>query len=78
MAQGVGLNLRQPLDRLSRKAGHSMKREAWRDPAAFVSQRSRDVTLLPSEITTIFYNSFHAFNVQARSPDLGLEASRVV
>lgn len=50
-----------------------MKREARRDPTAFVSERSRDIALLSAEITTIFYNSFHAFSIERSRPDIGFE-----
>ena len=49
----------QPLNRFCRQARHAVKREARGDPALFVPERSGDIALLSSEITSVFYNSFH-------------------
>ena len=63
MPKRVGLNLGETLSRLFGEAWDTMKRELARDPTAFFPLSPYDVIFLTSNITTIFYNSFHAYYV---------------
>ena len=63
MTERVGANLRQPLNDFPRKPRHARKRKVGRNPPAFVTARSLDLALLPSNITRVLDGRFGARDI---------------
>src|SRR5437588_3199025 len=73
MRQRIGLHLREPLDDLSREAGHALVGKCSRNPTRLVASSPFDFTRLPTQITGELNRGFKARDVDSAARGIGFE-----